>query len=182
MSSVAGALVVAVAAFVLMEPVTALTHRCVMHGFGIGLHRSHHRRVRPGESPRRWEANDAYPVLFAATVMIGLALGFNVAGFAFLVPVGVGVTVYGATYAVVHDVYIHRRLALFGHRRPRLLERLAVAHQVHHDRNGAPYGMLVPMFASSEPRRSPLASPHRSTAGRGQSVSGSVPSQVPLEA
>lgn len=161
-----------------MEPVTALTHRCVMHGFGIRLHRSHHRRVRPGESPSRWEANDAYPVLFAAAVMIGLALGFNVAGFAFLIPVGVGVTVYGATYAVVHDVYIHRRLALFGRRRPQLLERLAVAHQVHHDRNGAPYGMLVPMFARTEPRRTTRTS----TVGRAQAVNGSVPSQVPLEA
>ena len=34
---------VAVAALVLMEPVTALIHRFVMHGFAMGWHRSHHR-------------------------------------------------------------------------------------------------------------------------------------------
>jgi hypothetical protein len=107
---------VAVVAFVLMEPLTAASHRWVMHGVGLGLHRSHHRRVRPGESPRRWEANDAYPVMFAAIVMMGFAVGFNVAGFAALVPAGIGVTAYGLTYALVHDVYIHRRLPLFGER------------------------------------------------------------------
>jgi beta-carotene 3-hydroxylase len=148
--------VVAIVAFVLMEPLTAVTHRWVMHGFGIGLHRSHHRRVRPGESPRRWEANDAYPVLFAALVMLGLAVGFNVAGFAALVPAGIGVTFYGLTYALVHDVYIHRRLALFGDRRIPGLERLAAAHRVHHERNAAPYGMLAPRHS---PARRPSPDP-----------------------
>jgi beta-carotene 3-hydroxylase len=145
---------VALTAFVLMEPLTAVTHRWVMHGFGIRLHRSHHRRVRPGESSRRWEANDAYPVMFASIVMVGFAIGFNVAGFAALVPAGIGVTAYGLTYALVHDVYIHRRLPLFGDRRVPVLERLAAAHRVHHERGAAPYGMLVPVH-SPTPRPAP---------------------------
>jgi beta-carotene 3-hydroxylase len=154
---------VTIAAFVLMEPLTAVTHRWVMHGFGIGLHRSHHRRVRPGESPRRWEANDAYPVMFAALVMMGFAVGFNVAGFAALVPVGIGVTAYGIAYALVHDVYIHRRLPLFGDRPVPGLERLAAAHRVHHERNAAPYGMLAPLRSSrsrSGSRTSATATQH----------------------
>ncbi|MEX1105019.1 MAG: sterol desaturase family protein [Ilumatobacteraceae bacterium] len=162
-----GTVVVAVVSFLLMEPLTALTHRCIMHGVGQSLHRSHHRRVRPGESPSRWEANDWFPVMFAAIVLVGFALGFNVAGFAMLVPVGVGVTAYGAAYALVHDVYIHRRLPLFGDRRVPVLERLAAAHRVHHDRNGAPYGMLLPVVSvvpSSRP------------------ANGSRPSHEPLEA
>ena len=145
---------VAVVAFVLMEPLTAATHRWVMHGVGLGLHRSHHRRVRAGESPPRWEANDAYPVMFAAVVMMGFAVGFNVAGFAALVPAGIGVTGYGLTYALVHDVYIHRRLPVFSDRPVPGLERLAAAHRVHHERNGAPYGMLAPV-RSSAGRRPP---------------------------
>lgn len=141
-----GALV-ALAAFVLMEPITALVHRLVMHGVGLGLHRSHHRPVRAGESPRRWEANDAFPVMFAALVMAGFAVGFNVAGFDVLVPIGLGVTAYGAAYALVHDVYIHGRLPLFGGRTVPGFERLAAAHRVHHRHDGAPYGMLVPVMA-----------------------------------
>jgi beta-carotene 3-hydroxylase len=134
-----------------------------MHGVGLSLHRSHHRRGRAGESPRRWEANDAYPLMFASIVMMGFAVGFNVAGFAALVPVGIGVTAYGIAYALVHDVYIHRRLPLFGDRPVPGLERLAAAHRVHHERNAAPYGMLAPLRSSrsrSGSRTSATATQH----------------------
>jgi beta-carotene 3-hydroxylase len=135
------AVVTAVLALVLMEPVTYAAHRWVMHGFGERLHRSHHRAVpEPG-----WEANDWYPVMFAAFVMLVMAVGFNVPGLAGLVPVCVGVTVYGALYALVHDVYIHERLPLFRGRKVGVLERLAAAHRIHHLYNGEPYGMLLPV-------------------------------------
>lgn len=148
-------------AFVAMEPITALAHRFVMHGAGERLHRSHHRRVRPGESPRRWEANDVFPLAFASVVMLAMAIGFNVQGYRVLVPIAVGVTAYGAAYALVHDVYIHRRLGWFGDRRVPGLEQLAQAHRQHHDRNGAPYGMLLPVVAQrrrsgSRPSHEPL--------------------------
>jgi beta-carotene 3-hydroxylase len=140
--------VLVIAAFTVMEPVTAGTHRFVMHGPGIVLHRSHHRRTHRG-----WERNDAFPVMFAALVCIGLWLGFHTPRLADLVPLGVGITLYGAAYALVHDVYIHRRLRCFGERRVPGLERLATAHDVHHRTGGAPFGMLVPI----EPRRRPSA-------------------------
>jgi beta-carotene 3-hydroxylase len=133
-------LLLALAAFAVMEPVTAATHRFVMHGIGWRLHRSHHRRTHEG-----WELNDLYPVMFAAVVCVGLWVGFHEPRLAELVPIGGGVTAYGAAYAVVHDVYIHRRLRWFGDRRLPVLERLAAAHAVHHRDGGAPYGMLVPI-------------------------------------
>ena len=102
-------IVLAALAFAAMEPVTALTHRFVMHGVGMSLHRSHHRRTHEG-----WERNDAFPVMFAAVVCVGLWIGFHAPTWAELVPIGVGVTAYGAAYAVVHDVYIHGRLRWFG--------------------------------------------------------------------
>jgi beta-carotene 3-hydroxylase len=163
---------IVVASFLVMEPVTALTHRFVMHGVGRRLHRSHHRRDSTG-----WEANDLYPVMFAAVVLVGLAIGFNVDGWSVLVPIGVGVTLYGLAYALVHDVYIHRRLGRFGGRTLPGFERLAAAHRVHHDRNGAPYGMLIPVVPG---RRRPATG---QVSGRASgSVSGSVPSQVPVDA
>jgi beta-carotene 3-hydroxylase len=139
-------------AMVVMEPVTALVHRFVMHGIGERLHRSHH-RARTGT----FEANDWYPVCFAALVMIGFALGFNVVVLAPLVPIGVGVTAYGALYAIVHDGYIHRRLPwvrAWPERHPnRLLDHLAAAHRIHHRRGAAPYGMLVPIVPKATPVR-----------------------------
>jgi len=145
--------------FAAMEPLTALVHRTIMHGAGRALHRSHHRNAVAEPSGRsRWEANDAYPIAFAAFVMIGLAVGFNVAGYHALVPIGVGITAYGAAYALVHDVYTHGRLPLFGDRRVSGFERLAAAHREHHRHNGAPYGMLVPMMSrnGSRPSHDPL--------------------------
>lgn len=141
------ALAIVVGSFVVMEPVTALTHRYVMHGMGWVLHRSHHRNAAALDA-RGFEANDAFPVMFAGVVMFGLAVGFNVPGWTFLVPMGVGITAYGIAYALVHDVYIHRRLALVGHGRLPALDRLAAAHRVHHERNAAPYGMLMPVRGS----------------------------------
>jgi beta-carotene 3-hydroxylase len=112
---------------------------------GRRWHRSHHRPIHRGV-----ERNDLFPVCFAALVCTALWLGFHHPAAAWLVPVGGGVTAYGAAYAVVHDVYIHRRVRWFGDRRVPVLERLAAAHQRHHWVGGPPYGMLVPIV----PRRS----------------------------
>ncbi len=138
----------AVAAFVAMEPLTYALHRWVMHGIGARLHRSHHRRWparRPGD--RLLEANDAYPVAFAALTLLVLAVGLNADGFAALVPVAVGTTAYGAAYGFVHDVYVHGRLPW--RRRSRSLDRLAEAHALHHRFGGEPYGMLVPVVPAA---------------------------------
>ncbi len=142
-------LVLVAVAFAAMEPVTAAVHRWVMHGLAARLHRSHHRPRGSG-----WEANDWFPVAFAAIVLAGLWAGFNLDGFAALVPVGIGVTLYGAAYGVVHDVYIHGRLRWFGGRRFAVLDRLAAAHRIHHLYGGAPYGMLVPVVPAELRARS----------------------------
>ncbi len=64
---------IVIGGFVLMEPLTAATHRWVMHGIGEWFHRSHHRASRaPG-----WERNDWFPVAFASIVMFGFWIGFN---------------------------------------------------------------------------------------------------------
>ena len=144
--------VLAGVAFGAMEPVTAATHRFVMHGAGMFLHRSHHRRTHTG-----WERNDAYPVMFAAVVCVGFWLGFHEPQLAELVPIGVGITAYGAAYALVHDVYIHHRLRWFRDRQVPGFERLAAAHELHHRFGGAPYGMLVPVVPRRLRDRAPSA-------------------------
>jgi len=137
---------VATVVFVAMEPVTYLVHRFVMHGPGIVLHRSHHAR-RGG----RLEANDAFPVLFAAVTVAVMAVGAHVRGLGVLVGVGAGVTAYGVAYGFVHDVYIHGRLGR--RRRVRILEGLGQAHALHHRYGGEPYGMLLPVVPAALRRR-----------------------------
>jgi beta-carotene 3-hydroxylase len=142
------ATLIAIGAFLIMEPITAATHRFVMHGGGWFLHRSHHQTANRKSASRKSEANDAFPVIFAAIVCGGLWLGFNQPGWSLLVPIGIGVTAYGAAYATVHDVYIHGRLRLFGGHKVKVLDYLADCHRIHHLYNGAPYGMLWPVVPS----------------------------------
>jgi beta-carotene 3-hydroxylase len=178
-------LVLAVVAFVAMEPVTYAVHRWVMHGPGQALHRSHHR-----PPVGRFERNDLYPVSFAAVVGAGMAVGFNVDGWGGLVPVGIGVTAYGAVYAAVHDGHLHGRVRWVARRPGRGLVRLAEAHRIHHLFGGEPYGMLLPIVPASlraraaatgrDPLVPRLRSAQRAPRTRGQPASGSRPSHVPV--
>lgn len=131
--------IIAVVTLVLMEPVTYLAHRYVMHGFGQGWHISHHRRRRG-----RVERNDLYPVVFAVATFLVMLAGVTVEALAILLPIGVGITLYGLGYLFVHEVYIHRRLRRFGARLPGF-EHLADAHALHHRFGAEPYGFLAPI-------------------------------------
>jgi beta-carotene 3-hydroxylase len=134
-------LLVALAAFVLMEPVAYLAHRRVMHGTGspAAWHVPHH-QARAGEA--RADTNDLYPLVAAVVTIVVMAIG--AALWSPLLWVGAGVTAYGAAYLFVHDLYIHRRWArftwTFGP-----LERVREAHRIHHLFGGEPYGFLFPV-------------------------------------
>lgn len=141
---------VVAAALCAMEGVSYLTHRFVMHGFGIGLHRSHH---RPGDGG--FELNDLYPMMFSSIAIAAFAVG-TARSLGSLVLVGVGITLYGVSYLFVHEVYIHRRLALVS-RRYRVLEWLKESHRIHHLYGGEPFGMLLPLVPAALRRRAATA-------------------------
>jgi len=142
-------------AFVAMEGVTYVAHRWVMHGFAWVLHRSHHQRLAS-----RFEANDIFPVVFAALTLMVMALAN---GWQPLWSVGLGITLYGIAYLFVHDAYIHERIPLprkmFGFLKP-----WRRAHRIHHLYGGEPYGMLLPVVPrrlrvrAMQTERDPLAS------------------------
>ncbi len=98
-----------------MEAVSYLAHRFIMHGFGMGLHRSHHRPSRGG-----FEANDCYPAMFSTVAISAFAVGTSLPS-AEILEVAAGITLYGMAYLFVHEIYIHRRLPVVD-RRYRLLE------------------------------------------------------------
>ena len=135
---VSGALIV-LAAFVAMEALSYLTHRFVMHGFGFGIHKSHHVNREGG-----FEMNDLYPMMFSSVAILAFTAGTFRPALRPLVLVGAGVTLYGAAYLFVHEIYIHRRLLPL-RRRYRLLEWMKSSHRVHHLFGGEPYGMLLPV-------------------------------------
>jgi beta-carotene 3-hydroxylase len=144
----------AAAVFVAMEAATYAVHRWVMHGPAIAVHQSHHRA-----RGSRVEANDLFPLVFAALAGGALVAGYHGRGLGWLVPVGLGVTLYGLVYGAVHDGAIHGRLPLL--RRLPLrsgpLARLAAAHRLHHLYGGEPYGMLLPVVPAALKERAAVA-------------------------
>ena len=110
---------------VLMEGVSWVSHKYVMHGWGWGWHRSHH------EPREGWfEKNDLYAVVFAGLAIVLIALG--TAGRWPLQWVGAGMTLYGFLYFLAHDGLVHRRWPLRYVPRSGYLKRLYQAHRMHH--------------------------------------------------
>ena len=141
---------IVVGALLAMEGVSYLTHRFVMHGFGIGLHRSHHDLRETG-----FELNDLYPMMFSSVAIAAFAVG-TFGSVRTLVLVGTGITLYGLSYLFVHEIYIHRRLPLV-RRGYRVLEWLKSSHRVHHLFGGEPYGMLLPVVPKALRERAAAA-------------------------
>ncbi|MEZ5406534.1 MAG: hypothetical protein R2761_00820 [Acidimicrobiales bacterium] len=121
-----------------MEPLSAAVHRYIGHGPAWALHRSHH--DGPVAGP---ELNDVIPAVSAAATVALFAYGqWGRAERARLVtPIAAGATLYGVVYAVIHDLYIHRRLPLLP-ARVRWLEPFRAAHEAHHRQGSGHWGIL----------------------------------------
>ncbi len=106
-----------------MEGVAWVTHRYLMHGPLWIWHRSHH-------EPRRGalQRNDLFVAVFAAPSILLIALGTS--SWPPGLWLGLGMTGYGAVYALFHDGVVHRRFPVPAPRR--LLRRLIQAHRLHH--------------------------------------------------
>jgi hypothetical protein len=74
-------------------------------------------------------ANDLFAVVFATPAIIAIWLG--VRGIDWLLPVGLGITTYGAIYFLFHDGLVHRRWPMPKPRSP-YWKRLIQAHRFHH--------------------------------------------------
>jgi len=112
-------------AFVFMEAFAWLTHRFVMHGFLWIWHRSHH-EPRSGA----FERNDLFAVVFALPAIAAIWAGVH--GAPPLLPIGLGITAYGAFYSMFHDGLVHRRYPTPLSRKSRFWKRLIQAHRIHH--------------------------------------------------
>ena len=129
-----------------MEIVAWLTHRYIMHGVFWYFHKDHHTRDNKGF----FEKNDFFFLIFAlpgsAFIMYGLEIGFNFIPFW----IGLGITIYGAAYFFVHDLFIHQRIKVLKKTKNKYLLGIRRGHKVHHKKlskeDGECCGMLfVPL-------------------------------------
>jgi beta-carotene 3-hydroxylase len=141
----------AIGSFAVMELVSYLMHRFLLHGPLWFLHASHH-------EPRRgvFERNDFISLFFSLLSIAMFASGAFVPGWRILLPIAIGVTAYGMAYFFLHDMLAHGRLIRV--RKPAAwMSYLREAHSEHHRSDAKvgrePFGLLyVPTLTREELR------------------------------
>ncbi|MBS1576767.1 MAG: beta-carotene hydroxylase [Bacteroidetes bacterium] len=133
-------ILVLIGAYIVMEGITWLTHKYVMHGFLWYLHKDHH-QVEPGF----FEKNDAFFAIFAIPTIILLWIG-TYDHIWWLQSIGFGIMAYGFSYFIVHDVIIHQRFKWFSRSKSTYVRAIRWAHKMHHKhlnrQEGESFGML----------------------------------------
>ncbi len=126
--------------FFLMEGITWLTHKYVMHGFLWYLHEDHHQ-----PSPGFFEKNDAFFLIFAIPSWLCIMLGLQ-HGVYWAAAIGFGIAMYGLGYFIVHEVIIHQRFKWFTRSNNSYVRTIRWAHKMHHKHlgkeDGESFGML----------------------------------------
>ncbi|MEN9600194.1 MAG: hypothetical protein RL596_2515 [Bacteroidota bacterium] len=132
---------IALFVFALMEGITWLTHRYVMHGFLWYLHEDHHQK-----GPGFFEKNDAFFIIFAIPSWLCIMLG-SMNELYWVVSIGAGIAMYGFAYFLVHEVIIHQRIKIFTRSNNRYIKAIRWAHKMHHKHldkeEGESFGMLI---------------------------------------
>jgi beta-carotene 3-hydroxylase len=165
MTSAAIWIPVALVMAALMELWAGLLHGRFWHRVLWPVHRSHHRKRRG-----RFEANDALSALHApiaiALILYGcMAAESPLREVAF--GVGIGMTLFGVAYLVVHDGLAHGRLPVQFLGRIPFFARVRDAHRVHHGGGRAvPYGFFLGPQELERAQR--LSGAHAAAPGRSE--------------
>ncbi len=112
----------------LMEFVAWFSHKYIMHGFLWSWHQDHH---QPHLKKGFFEKNDLFFLVFAIPSATCYILG-SATPHLWLFFVGIGISIYGLIYFLVHDVYIHRRFKWFKKLDNKYSKAILRAHGAHH--------------------------------------------------
>jgi beta-carotene 3-hydroxylase len=127
-----------------MEFMAWFTHKYVMHGFLWSWHEDHHKPKHEKEG--FFEKNDLFFLVFAIPSMTCYFVGGFTTHFWALF-VGIGISIYGLAYFLIHDVYIHQRFPWFRQLDTKYSRAILRAHGAHHSKtgkeDGESFGMLV---------------------------------------
>lgn len=141
-----------------MELVAWTMHKYVMHGFLWNLHKDHH---IPHD--HTFEKNDFFALIFVIPSWLLMMYGI-MAGCDYRLYMGIGITLYGVCYMLIHDGLIHGRIKFLAKTKNPHLLALKNGHLAHHQHSTKPdykkekdvcYGMLwVPLKYFVEAKKS----------------------------
>ncbi|MBN2615239.1 MAG: hypothetical protein JXR71_06055 [Bacteroidales bacterium] len=140
-------------AYLFMEFVAWFSHKYIMHGFLWKWHKDHHiNDMKPAQVRHEegfvWEKNDLFFLIYAVPAMILMITGFAVQEF-ILVSVAIGITLYGMTYFIVHEIIYHQRLTIsfLQKNHSNYMGAVIRAHRAHHHpknkKDFDSYGLLI---------------------------------------
>ena len=134
-------IVVTLVVFGLMEAITWLTHKYIIHGFLWFLHEDHHQKTTGF-----FEKNDAFFLIFAVPSWLCIMLGSMNENY-ISISIGFGIALYGLAYFIFHEIIIHQRFKLFTRTKSRYIKAIRWAHKMHHKHlnkyHGESFGMLL---------------------------------------
>lgn len=112
-----------------MEFVAWFAHKYIMHGLLWSWHEDHH---KPHTVEGFFQKNDLFFLVFAIPSASCYIIGSAVEGYFGLFFVGIGISIYGLIYFLIHDVYIHQRFRWFKQLDNRYSRAILRAHGMHH--------------------------------------------------
>ena len=128
-----------------MEFVAWFAHKYLMHGFLWVWHEDHHKPHFEKEG--FFEKNDLFFLVFAIPSAACYMIGSMSSSYGFLFWVGVGISIYGAIYFLIHDVYIHQRFRWFKQLDNKYSRAILRAHGSHHSKSSKEdcesFGLLI---------------------------------------
>ena len=148
---------IGLAAFGFMGFFAWSNHKYLMHGAWCKWHKEHHKRdskkakmakVTLNTIAKHFEMNDRFLIMYPTPTIIIMIVGFLL-NIPLLIAIGSGVTAYGLTYFIIHNMIIHKRppLPCLHKMDDRHIRAIARAHLVHHlpqsKTDFSNYGLLI---------------------------------------
>jgi beta-carotene 3-hydroxylase len=128
-----------------MEFVAWAAHKYLMHGLLWIWHEDHH--LPHFEKEGFFEKNDLFFLVFAIPSALCYIVGSNVEGLSSLFYIGIGISIYGFIYFLIHDVYIHQRFKWFKQLDSKYSRAILRAHGAHHAKSSKEdcesFGLLI---------------------------------------
>lgn len=135
---------ITLAAVIGMEFMAWFSHKYIMHGFLWRWHEDHH---KPHLAHGFFQKNDLFFLIYAIPSAAAYIIGLAIEGYLWLFFVGVGISIYGIIYFLVHDVYIHQRFKWFNKLNTNYTRGILRAHGAHHSKqgkeDGVSFGLLL---------------------------------------